>query len=78
MLTIDASVEIVAGNIVYNPAENARYKVIDFGPDNDLRAPFLHLDPLPPYGSSIKPFRISLGSIIALGYVLLEADNMSA
>jgi len=75
MLLIDASVTINAGNIIYNPAENVRYKVLEFKTDAELNAPFLHLEPLPPFGSASKPFTISLGSIIALGYVL-EKENV--
>lgn len=74
MITIDEKAEIVPGNIIYNPTENVRYKVTKVGFDEELRAPFARLLPLPPLGSYNKEFLISIGSIIALGY-LLEGDS---
>lgn len=74
MITIDDNAEIRSGSIIYNPAENVRYKVTDLTFDNELKTPFARLLPLPPFGTTKMEFRISIGSIIALGY-LLEGDN---
>lgn len=74
MITIDDNAEIVKGSIIYNPTENVRYKVTGISIDNELETHFARLLPLPPFGTIQKEFRISIGSIIALGY-LLEGDN---
>jgi hypothetical protein len=74
MIIIDDKAQIVPGNIIYNPAENVRYKVTDLVFDNELKTPFVLLLPLPPFGTVKMEFRISIGSIIALGY-LLEGES---
>lgn len=70
MITIDENAEIIPGNIIYNPTENVKYKVTDLGYYVDLKTPFVYLKPLPPFGTSTSEFRISIGSMIALGFVL--------
>lgn len=74
MITIDDNAPINRGSIIYNPSENVRYKVTEMSFDDELRTSFVRLLPLPPIGSYSKEFRISIGSIIALGY-LLEGDS---
>lgn len=75
MITIDEKAEIVPGCVLYNPAENVRYKVIDLTVDKELRSPVASLLPLPPFGTSKNEFRISIGSIIALGYLLEDSGG---
>lgn len=72
MIDLRLDIDILEGDIIYNPTENVRYQVISYPHNMDFDIPIAYLRPFPPFGTSKKEFTMPIQAMIDLKYKLIK------
>jgi len=70
MIDLRLNIDIEAGDIIYNPAENVRYEVVSYPHNMEFNTPIAYLKPFPPFGISKNEFTMPIQAMIDLKYKL--------